>query len=88
MSASFPKTVEGWTKIVNVLVEKGLITVRCTDHEYRSEDRDITHIMGKPVKGWLTVDGLPYNEDPEREVLMKLYYDAVGSKEMSGKDFS
>lgn len=73
----YPDSTEGWGRIVDLLVEKGLITVIDSDSEYRTDGREITHIIGNKVKGWLTVDGLMFNEDPEREELMKLYDGAV-----------
>lgn len=67
-------TVRDWARVIDALEERGLVETRATDHEYRSDDRDIVSIGGKKLRWPKSVDGLPYNDDPECAVLLKLYH--------------
>jgi hypothetical protein len=61
-----------WIKIVNTISKEApwAIRLRSTDHEYRSDDRDIEFFNGK--KCHHSVDSLPYNlEDREHVTFLK-----------------
>ena len=48
-----------WSSVVNRLVEKKLVRTRMTDHEYRKDGREITHIGDAKLKHEESVDALP-----------------------------
>jgi len=74
-----------WSKIISVLTQNVpvMISVRNTDHEYRTDDRDITSWRGKAMM--IPVDSLAHNVEtdaPFLRELLSVYYqlqDAMGN---------
>jgi hypothetical protein len=66
------RSTEQWIKIVNTLLEKcpGFLSVQDTDHENRTDTRNITSIGGKSV--CLPVDSLAYNVEMDWRELKKI----------------
>ncbi len=48
-----------WSALVSRLVEKKLVRTRMTDHEYRDDARNITHIGDEKLQHEESVDSLP-----------------------------
>jgi hypothetical protein len=61
-----------WIAIINTILEKrpGFLRVEDTDHEYRTDSRNVTAIAGKNVH--LPIDSLAYNVDKDWRHLKKL----------------
>lgn len=60
-----------FTKVINYLVNEGKVKVRYTEHEYRSDCRNITWIDGFPLDREESVDSLGLNkclEDMEKHL--------------------
>jgi hypothetical protein len=68
------RTTEEWAHIVSVLQQKAphLIQTRSTDHEYRTDDRDIVIWKGKKV--WYPIDSLAHNVEQDKIFLQELLY--------------
>lgn len=60
-----------WSKVVTKLSELGKIQLRMTDHEFRGDSRDITHIGGEAV-GSISVDGLYWDKPTQSRLLALL----------------
>jgi hypothetical protein len=74
-----------WTKIVNTISKEApwVIRLRSTDHEFRTDDRNIEFFNGK--KCHHSIESLPYNlEKPEHVAfckdLLKCYFAIVDKK--------
>jgi hypothetical protein len=77
----YERTMEEWIKIVDTILEKkpGFLRMRYTDHEFRTDERDIVSLDGKTVI--LPVDSLPYNVEKDWKHLKKMldcYANIVG----------
>lgn len=68
------RSTEEWSHIVSALQMHAphMIQTRSTDHEYRTDDRDI--IMWKGRKVWYSIDGLAHNIDHDKVFLQELLY--------------
>ncbi len=64
------RTVKQWAHIITVLTQfyPNEIVTRDTDHEFRTDDRDIIKWHGKKV--WMSVDGLPYNIERDKKFII------------------
>jgi len=52
-----------WTRLCDALKAKNLIEMRMTDHEYRKDSRNITHINGKKLDFEVPVDSLRWAKE-------------------------
>jgi len=75
----YERSMSDWIRIVNTIrdLRPGFLELESTDHEYRTDDRNITSINGTKVH--LPVDSLPYNVDKDWKLLKKLLdcYNAI-----------
>jgi len=49
-----------WSKLITRLANKGKITVRTTEHRFRGDARNITHINGKKLPEEISVEALTF----------------------------
>jgi len=73
-----------WIMIIDTIIKyrPNIIEIRETDHEYRTDTRDIVRFKGKLVRK--SVDGLPYNIEQDAELikdLLECYNDIMYSPE-------
>ena len=66
------RPVEEWTMIIDAIKKANpdVIKLRDTDHEYRTDDRDITGWKGERINK--SIDGLPYNIDQDVDLITDL----------------
>jgi hypothetical protein len=66
------RSTEQWTRIIDMILDKrpGFLKVESTDHEYRTDDRNILAV-GRQRGHW-SVDGLAHNIEKDAAILRKL----------------
>ncbi len=78
-TSKYKRTMTEWISIVNRIkdMRPGFLKLVDTDHEYRTDTRNITKINGKKVH--LPVDSLPYNVEKDWKLLKQLLdcYDSI-----------
>jgi hypothetical protein len=80
--AHLSRTTEQWIGIINTILEKKphLISVESTDHEFRTDDRNIIAFYG--TKCHVPIDSLAHNIAKDHKLLTKLLevYEAIQKK--------
>jgi hypothetical protein len=66
------RPVEEWSKIISFLrtTVPNMIELHSTDHEYRTDDRQIVKWRGRPINK--SVDGLPHNTEDDRQLIVEM----------------